>query len=180
MNKVKIPTIKGCRGLLALVLLATGCQSYQVGTESLFPPDIATVYVPMFESSSFRRYLGERLTEAVVKRIESTTPYKVVSGDHADSVLSGRIIDESKRIVVQTNTDEGRQIQTEMAVEVNWVDRRGDLIRQTQAIQLSPEILNLTAVTSLVPEAGQSISVAQQEAINQLAAQIVSMMETPW
>jgi hypothetical protein len=45
----------------------------------------------MFESTSFRRNLGERLTEAVVKR-SKTEPYKVVSDPNADSVLTGRIV----------------------------------------------------------------------------------------
>ena len=41
-------------------------------------PDVSTVYVPMIESGSYRRDLGERLTEAVAKQIELKTPYKVV------------------------------------------------------------------------------------------------------
>ena len=52
----------------------------------------------MFESVSFRRDLGERLTEAVMKQIEEKTPYKVVSDPNADSMLSGRIAQESKRV----------------------------------------------------------------------------------
>ena len=46
-------------------LLLAGCAGYQVGTDSLYAPDVATVYVPMIESDSYRRDLGERLTEAV-------------------------------------------------------------------------------------------------------------------
>ena len=65
----------------AMLLLLSGCVGYQVGTGSLYAPDVATVYVPMIESDSYRRDLGERLTEAVVKEIELKTPYKVV--EHA-------------------------------------------------------------------------------------------------
>ena len=32
-----------------------GCAGYRFGAASLYPPDIQTVYVPMFESNSFRR-----------------------------------------------------------------------------------------------------------------------------
>ena len=57
-----------------------------------YPKDIHTVYVPIFESASFRPDLGERLTKAVVKRIEEVTPLKVVnSAGDADSVLIGQI-----------------------------------------------------------------------------------------
>ena len=59
------------RGSLVVLLFFCGCAGYQIGNQSLYPPEIHTVYVPMFQSNSFRRNLGERLTEAVVKEIES-------------------------------------------------------------------------------------------------------------
>ena len=58
------------RGSLLVLLRFAGCAGYQIGNQSLFPQEIHTVYVPVFKSNSFRRNLGERLTEAVVKEIE--------------------------------------------------------------------------------------------------------------
>ncbi len=78
--------------ILLLSLANAGCAGYRFGAATLYPPDIHTVYVPVFESDSFRRGLGERLTEAVVKAIEARTPYKVVGSAEADSVLTGKII----------------------------------------------------------------------------------------
>ena len=78
-------------------LLLSGCVGYQVGTGSLYAPDVATVYVPMIESDSYRRDLGERLTEAVVKEIELKTPYKVVSTPDADSMLSARLLTDTRQ-----------------------------------------------------------------------------------
>ncbi len=72
------------------LIAQSGCIGYQVGAGSLYAPDVATVYVPMIESDSYRRDLGERLTEAVCKEIELKTPYKVVSTPDADSILSVR------------------------------------------------------------------------------------------
>src|SRR6476660_2725748 len=60
------------------VAFLTGCAGYQLGQRSLYRPDICTVHIPVIQSDSFRRYLGERLTEAVVKEVELRTPYKVV------------------------------------------------------------------------------------------------------
>ena len=60
-----------------------------MGAESLYAPDVQTVYVPMIESESFRRDLGERLTEAVVKEIELKSPFKVVGTPDADSIFCG-------------------------------------------------------------------------------------------
>ena len=86
-------------GWIALALVTmwpSGCGRYVMGTQTLYPPDIKTVYVQMFDSTSFRRGLGERLTEAIVKEIESRTPYKVVNSPDADSVLTGRIVNDNK------------------------------------------------------------------------------------
>ena len=56
-----------CRLVSALCILNSalfvGCAGYQVGHRSLYRPDIRTVHVPVVQSDSFRRYLGERLTE---------------------------------------------------------------------------------------------------------------------
>ena len=77
------------RMLLLVLPVLCGCAGYQIGNRTLFPTHIHTVHVPTFESISFRRNLGERLTEAVVKEIEVRTPYKVVADPNADSVMTG-------------------------------------------------------------------------------------------
>ncbi|HEY6562999.1 MAG TPA: hypothetical protein VIY86_00755, partial [Pirellulaceae bacterium] len=58
-------------------LATCGCAGYYLGSPTLYRPDIATIQIPIFESDSYRRFLGERLTEAVVKQVELKTPYKV-------------------------------------------------------------------------------------------------------
>lgn len=168
-------------GLLAAVLgPCLGCAGYQVGADTLYRPDIRTVYVPIFESNSFRRDLGERLTEAVVKEIELKTPYKVVSDLSADSILTGRIVTDQKRVLAENVND--WPIDTELAygVQVAWRDRRGTPIGPPVNIPLFPSALSISQSTHFVPESGQSITVAQLTAIDQLAEQIVAQMETPW
>jgi outer membrane lipopolysaccharide assembly protein LptE/RlpB len=167
-------------GFAALLLLLGGCAGYQIGNKSLYPQDISTVYVPMFQSNSFRRNLGERLTEAVVKQIESTTPYKVVSEGKADSVLSGRIVGEHKSVLVPDLSGNAREIQVAMTVQVSWVDRRGQILRETQTVPLPAELVDVAGTGNVVPEVGQSIATAQQQAICRMAQQIVGLMEKPW
>jgi len=171
----------GTLALWACALAASaGCAGYQVGHESLFDPHIRTVYVPVFESDSFRRNLGERLTEAVIKAIEAKTPYKVVGSPDADSVLSGRIVAEGKHVVVENRFDEPRQVEVGFQVQVSWVDRRGRQIQSLQPVALPPQFTTVNATAVVVPEMGQSIATAQQQAIQRVAEQIVGMMETPW
>jgi hypothetical protein len=168
----------------ALVMLAclaiVGCAGYRFGSESLFPADVQTVYVPMFQSDSYRRDLAERITEAVCKEIEKRTHYKVVNNPNADSVLSGRLLNETKRIIVEAPTDEPRESQVEFFMEVTWLDRQGALLAQSQKVPLPGTVANITQTSNLVPEVGQSVATAQQDVVSRLAYQIVSMMETPW
>ncbi len=173
--------LRPLRSCLALLLVATGCAGYQMGVRSLYAPDVETVYVPMFESLSFRRDLGERLTEAVIKEVELKTPYKVVgSADQADSVLSGRIIQDVKSVLVENSDDQPRQLETALVVEVNWVNRRGDLIRDPRLMPMPAPLVRMQDTATYAPEGGQSSVTAQQEAIENLATRIVEMMEIPW
>jgi hypothetical protein len=163
-----------------VLLLCSGCARYMVGNRSLYPPDIQTVYVPMFESNSYRRNLGEELTEQVVKEIETRTPYKVVNTPDADSVLTGRILFDNKGIMVKPPTDEQRLVQYTMRLEVSWLDRRGSQIAQTQSIPVPESFVLVDQTSNYVPEDGQSISTAQATTIQRLAQQVVSLMEAPW
>jgi hypothetical protein len=135
----------------------------------------------MFESDSLRRNLGERLTEAVVKEIETKTPFKVLSDPAlADSILSGRIVSERKSVLAENRNDEPRDVETSLIVVVNWIDRQGFAISQSSSFSLAQQSFSVTQTADFVPEAGQSVSTAQQEAIQRIAKQIVSQMEAPW
>ena len=166
--------------MLLAAMLSAGCAGYRVGTESLYTLDVRTVHVPMFQSVSFRRNLGERLTEAVVKEIELKTPYKVVAATSADSILTGRIIAESRSTVVPGRVGGQREADIRLRVEVTWVDNRGTMIRQGEPLDLPPEITLISASASIVPEYGHSNATGQQRAIQRVAEQIVAMMEAPW
>lgn len=164
-------------GFLAAV---AGCASYQVGNWTLYPSHIRTVYVPIFESDSYRRHLGERLTEAVMKEIEAQTPYKVVGTPNADSVLTGRITSETKRVLVEDPFDDPREVEVGLRVEVRWIDRRGETVQAIEPVPVPGEVAVVGGTASLIPEVGQSVAVAHQQAIQRMAERIVGMMQSPW
>lgn len=175
------PSIAKRAGLsLLAVVLCGGCASYRMGSESLYAPDVQTVYVPMIESDSFRRDLGERLTEAVVKEIELKTPFKVVGTPDADSILSARLIADTKRVTVENKNDDPRVNEMGMFAEISWLNRRREPLRLPSTVILPPELLPVSQTAQLIPEGGQSVAVSQQQAIERLAQQIVSTMEEPW
>lgn len=158
----------------ALALVChVGCAAYQMGNQVLFRNDLHTIHIPVFESESFRPFLGERLTEAVIREVETRTPYKVVPLARAESILSGSIESDRKRVVIESRNDDARSLQYGLVVNAQWVDRYG------QTLMLNPSI-RIEQQKEFVPEGGQSITTAQQKIINRIAREIVSQMELPW
>ncbi len=166
--------------LAAVAGLMAGCACYHFGNDTLYPPDIHTIYVPVIESDSFRRDLGEQLTEAVCKEIEKRTQLKVVGTPNADSVLTARIKTDTKHSLVREPNNEGRVIEMGLVVAVSWADRRGIVLRSPVDVPVPPDLVNLTQTNQLIPEYGASTASSLQKAMQQLAKQIVDMMETPW
>ena len=95
-------------------------------------------------------------------------------------MLTGRIVSETKSVLVPDLTGDAREIEVNMQIQVSWVDRKGRLLRDAQSVPLPAEIADVPAPADVVPEVGQSIATAQQEAICRLAEQIVGLMEKPW
>jgi len=164
-------------GVLAVVAVALSGCGY-----SIRPPydaNIHTVYVPMFESDLYRRGLEQELTEAVIKQIEQTTPYKVVRSEEADTVLKGRIRALDKRVRVQTPQDEPRLIQTTAIVELEWRDLRTGRVLSSGQVGL-PDGFQLRGSADYAPELGQTMATARHQMVQNLARQIVALMEEPW
>jgi hypothetical protein len=172
-----------CNLLLLLLTLVSnsGCANYRMGARSIYAPDVQTVYVPMIPSNSYRQFLGEWLTEAVVKRIEQVTPYKVVPRrEEADSVLTVRINSDMKQVLMESFTDEPRELALTMQVSADWVNRNGQQLGQPVNVPLPPTLNPIDQSANVYPELGQSVSSGEMRDVQQLAVQIVSMMEAPW
>lgn len=178
MPKFLSPLMLACGALLVLTaLLSSGC-GYVVG--GAFAPDIRSVHVPTFTSDSFRRGVELQLTEAVQKQIKSRTPYRLTSSQSADTRLSGHIIEIRKDVLGETRLDDPRELQFSLAVEVTWEDVRSGAVLAQQRIPLAPDTVQLIAHADFAPELGHSRATATQEVVDDLARQIVGMMEAPW
>jgi len=171
--------------LVAPILLVTaGCAAYRFGNNTLYASNVRTVYVPMVQCDSFRTTpavdIGERLTEALCKEIEKRTPFKVVgSAAGADSVLTARIVADTKRMVIESPTDQSRFVEMNYQTIVTWADRGGTVIASGD-VPLPAATVDVGQAAGLVPEYGRSVVSTQQEAIVKLAQQIVGLMEEPW
>lgn len=162
-----------CGAVMVLMSPAIGCRGYHLGNQYLYRSDIRTVHVMMFESDSYRRFLGPRLTEAVVKEIEMSTPMTITDRHIADSFVRGRLVQDTKSVRGENQFDEPRTLQVGFLVEVDWVDRAGVPLMERQLVRIRED-------ASFVPEGGQSMSTTQQNIIEMVARDIVSQMQSGW
>jgi len=171
------------QSFLALMVICgstSGCAAYRFGSATMFRPGIRTVHVPVVRDETFRHDLGVRLSEALVKEIERRTPYKVTGDPNADSTLTCRVVDESKRVLTETDTDDPRALDATISVRATWTGRSGELLMQNSVVPTGSIAINFAQDARFVPEAGQSIDSATQAAIEDLAERIVSQMEIRW
>jgi hypothetical protein len=158
--------------LSAVLCLLTGCSGY--GNASLYPQGVGTVYVEMFDNQSFRRGIEYELTDALAKRIEAQTPYKIVtSRDRADTLISGQIT-QANESVLTTERQIGRALEknVELRAVVTWKNlRTGELLIDNKTVSAS---------ASFSEWQNQSFEYGSSLAANSLAERIVESMETKW
>jgi hypothetical protein len=184
---------------IALIGCATDYTifGYHVGSQAR--KDIKTVHVPIFRNMTFYRDLEFELTQAVIKRIQDTTPYKVITDGPADAQLAGTIRVGASHVAVQNELNEARSRDFALAVEVSFVDAKTGqdyFLPVTQQPALpppppldplapavpfpTPKPYTITRSANFAQELGQSFATAKQKVIDDIAVQIVNMMDMPW
>ena len=128
----------------------------------------------MFDNQTFRRGVEYELTDAISKRIEADTPYKIVTdADRADTVLNGQIV-SIEELALSTDREIGTVLESEVLLRavVNWKNlKTGDLLidHKTVSASASYSIYQM-----------QDFKYASTLAANNLARKIVELMETGW
>jgi len=156
-----------------LLLGAAGGCGYRTG--EMYPTEYATVAVPVFENQTFYRGAELELTEAVVKEIESRTPYEVVAADRADTVLEGTITRiEQDRISRNRTGGVPQQMEVTITVDFQWTRRPGG---RTMRDRRGFEAVGRYAPS---PPVSQPYEQAQHVGVSELARQIVGTMQADW
>lgn len=142
---------------------------------SSYATDIATVHVPMFKNPTFHRGLEVELTDAVIKEIQRSTPWKVAGEAAAETSLGGTITDVSmRRLSANRTSGLAQELAVSITVDFDWVDVRTG---RTLASRRS-----FTASETFVPSlpAGERLEVGEHAAVQQLARDIVAEMRSGW
>ncbi len=162
--------------VLAIGAMMGGCDIGGLGAYSnewLYPQDVSTVYVEMFDSRSFRRGYEYTLSDAVCKRVEAETPYKIVSDrDLADTVLGGQLSVYVGSLAWERYSGRPLEMETTVAVSVSWKNlKTGKLLINNE---------NVTASATYSTQLNQDINYATNLAVNRVAQKVVELMEIKW
>ncbi len=164
--------------VLLIILLTSicfglvGCEGYSA--QPLFNDEVTSVYVEMFDNKGFERGVEYKVTDALAKRIEAETPYKIVSSrDRADTVISGYIAPAGKGILsMERETGRPMEKQLVLTAVVNWKNlKTGEMLLEEKQASASASYSHWQS---------QGIEYGSALAANKLAERIVELMEMPW
>ena len=166
-------------GRATAVVAAVWCMAVLTGCgytgKELFPDKYQTVATPIFENRTFYRGVEFELAEALTKQVQSRTPYKVVSPGVAQTILEGTITSIQQRQLSRRRPGGvPQEIELSVTVDFIWKDLvSGDVIRGRRGF---------VAVGRHVPTSGvgEPFEVAQHQAVQRLARDIVSTMQSDW
>lgn len=171
------------RRLLVLAALACGsllsampgCAVSEYGQASLWATDVRTIAVPIFENHTFSREVEFQLTDAVIKAIESRTPYRVAAQASADTILIGHVREvRLEQLSGSGLTGLGEEVVLSVTIDFEWRDLSTDEVRVARE--------NFTGNGLFVPSAptNERIEIGRLTAVEQLANDIVDTMQSAW
>lgn len=168
----KVVFVIYCCLAVSLCVGFCGCSGYS--NASLFPANIDSVCVDMFDNKSFRRGIEYDLTDALAKRIETDSPYKVISNkDKAQTLISGYIVLAGESVLV-TERETGRALEKgiELQAVVSWKNlKTGELLLDNVSVSASADYSEWQS---------QGFDYGSTLAANKLAQRIVELMEKGW
>jgi hypothetical protein len=159
-------------------LLCAGCSpDPRTGWSgaSAWPEAYRSVAVPILQNRTYARQLDAQLTEALVKQIEATTPYKVMGQGTADTILRGTITAVDLREISKSLvTGLGEEVALRVTIDYEWVD-----LRTGRTITARRGFVGTAVFTPSRPTR-EPLELAGFEVAQQLAREIVDSMQSDW
>lgn len=159
--------------LLLMALACLGMTGCGYSHKTVYPQDVSSVQVKMFNNRTFYRGVEFDLTEALVKEVELRTPYKVVSSTAADTILEGTIVNiTQQQLSRRRHGGLPQEMELQLMVDYTW--------RNVRTGKVLSDRKGLVVVGRYVPTLGEPLPQGQNEAIQKMATQIVSNMAGAW
>ncbi len=161
---------------VCLLVLAASLPGCGYASKPLYPA-VQSVAVPIFANSNPQLYRDVEfdLNEALIKEIELRTPYKVVAGPAAETLLQGTITGvEQRRLSVTRTGGLPQEMELVLTVNLTWRDQKtGRVLRDRQGMEIVGRYTPAQPVS-------QTLATAQHQAVEQMARQIVDLMREDW
>jgi hypothetical protein len=149
--------------------MISGCG---YSSKSLISRNVNSIYIPIFDNTTFRRGLEFDLTKAVKDEIMNRTNLRIVQKESADTILYGKITDVTENVLIQNNVDDIVESRLTVFVDIKLEDRRtGRALVEESGLFRSAEF---------VVNRGENLNSAAQEDIVRLAETIVTHLEENW
>ena len=165
--------LTGCLPLLASLLVLGGCG---YSFDSLYPTQYKTVCAPMWTRGKdvYRQGIEMRITEAVQKRIEGFTKYRLAPKARADTELTGSLDQVVQRpLSMNPDTNRPREMAVTFVVRFKWVDlATGRTIVERSDFRVEGTYYPTDPL-------GEDFFLGSEDVVNRLAERVVQQMETP-
>jgi len=164
--------------LMAILGIMHGCATDPTegySTETNYPTTVGSLAIPIFDNPTFYRGLEFDLTDALIKEIQTHTPYKITTQSKADSVLSGQIRHvELRQLSKSPLTGLTEEAIVRVTIDFQWRDLRTNKILMERS--------SFTGHGLFVPSAptGEPIEIGQLSAIQLLVREVVGEMQAEW
>jgi hypothetical protein len=163
----------------ALIVVSSGCSGDPATgytTASQFQENIRTIAIPIWTRGKdvYRRDIEIRLTEAIQKRVQQNTPYRLADRSRADSELTGELVNVTQQ-VLSTDPDTGRpnEIEAMFTLNFTWKDQHGRVLMKREKFQVSGTYIPQSPFNENFFEGSEDI-------INKIAMLVVEQMESDW
>lgn len=158
--------------LPVLSLVLSNCAGYQLGSSKpSHLQGVTKLYVPTFVNKTLEPRLAVMVTNAVIKQIQLSGAYQIVSEDQADATLEANIsdVDRSQRRSVRNNTLRTLELQVRVKTEYKIVDTSGVRLHAGRVLGESYVVLDSNFQTSerqALSEASERMAVSLADEIS--------------
>ncbi|MEC9158053.1 MAG: LPS assembly lipoprotein LptE [Planctomycetota bacterium] len=164
--------------LVGATVPGTGCGTpdrTQSGQETVYSVDFRSISVPAFANSTPDRMIAPNITEALIKEIQTFTPWKVTGPGRADTIFRGTVT--NYRLVLLSKdptTGLANEMMVEATISFDWVDlRTGEPI-------LSRRAFSASALFTPSRPLQQPIDLGRFQVAQTMAREIVDTLQADW
>jgi len=169
-DRTKRPLTVFCHGAVALCLTAiiAACAPYSFsgGRTAL----VKTIAIPIFGNETAEFGLAEALTEGIINGFVEDNQVKVIDESTAEAILTGTVVDYSRKAYTFDETDQVN----EYIVEI-WVNAQLDRQNDSGAVWTQPKMRGFG-----VYPADSAETVGQTRAIDKLTEDIINLTIRSW